>query len=448
MRKHAARGALMKLPVLCAAGGAAWEERLVAALARASYGVEVVRRCVDVVELAAVAAAGQGRAALVAPGLRRFDAELVDRLRACAVAPVALVPRGDEDAERRMRAAGVVHVVPDDADPSVVAAVVAEAVREESQPPGVRRSYTDPAPAAAAGSGAASPAAPAAPAAGQAAEAQRRGCIVAVWGPTGAPGRTTVTLHLADELARLGALALAVDADVYGGTLAPALGLLEDSPGLAAACRQASSTGLDPAALARLCWQIGPKLRVLTGIGLASRWPELRPPAVVSVLATARALVDYTVVDCGFALEADEELSFDTLAPRRNGVTLAVLDEADLVLAVGGADPISVQRLIRGLAELREAEVAAPVWVVLNRVRAGVVPGDPPRELRAALERFAGRTPAALLPYDRRGTDAAMAGGRLLSEAAPSSPLRAAFAELAGAVAGIGQPVSPRRRHR
>jgi Flp pilus assembly CpaE family ATPase len=104
--------------------------------------------------------------------------------------------------------------------------------------------------------------------------------------------------------------------------------------------------------------------------------------------------------------------------------------------------------LIRGLAELREAEVAAPVWVVLNRVRAGVVPGDPPRELRAALERFAGRTPAALLPYDRRGTDAAMAGGRLLSEAAPSSPLRAAFAELAGAVAGIGQPVSPRRRHR
>ena len=49
------------------------------------------------------------------------------------------------------------------------------------------------------------------------------------------------------------------------------------------------------------------------------------------MLAAARALADFTVVDCGFCLETDEELSFDTLAPRRNGATLAVLDDADLV---------------------------------------------------------------------------------------------------------------------
>jgi MinD-like ATPase involved in chromosome partitioning or flagellar assembly len=278
-------------------------------------------------------------------------------------------------------------------------------------------------------------------------EPARRGTVVAVWGPTGAPGRTTVAVTLADEFARLGSASLLVDADVYGGTVAAVLGLLDESPGFAAACRQASGQRLDATALAALCWQLGPELRVLTGIPLASRWPELRPPAVASVLATARALADFTVIDCGFCLETDEELSFDTLAPRRNGATLAVLDDADLILVVGSADPIGMQRLVRGLGDLRDAEVPAPVWVVLNRVRPGAVPGDTNTELRSALERFAGRSPAALLPADQRAVDAALATGRLLSESSPASPLRQAVTELAAALAGVPAPTT-RRRHR
>ena len=187
---------------------------------------------------------------------------------------------------------------------------------------------------------------------------------------------------------------------------------------------------------------------MLTGIPLASRWPELRPTAIGPVLNSARALADFTVVDCGFCLETDEELSFDTLAPRRNGATLAVLDAADLVLVVGAADPIGMQRLVRGLSELRDTEIAAPVWVVLNRVRDGVVPGDTTAELTAALERFAGRSPAALLPADARALDAALATGRLLSESDPGSPLRRAVVELAAGLAGVPAPASRRRRHR
>jgi MinD-like ATPase involved in chromosome partitioning or flagellar assembly len=187
---------------------------------------------------------------------------------------------------------------------------------------------------------------------------------------------------------------------------------------------------------------------VLTGIPIASRWPELRPTAVAPVLAAARTLADFTVIDCGFCLESDEELSFDTLAPRRNGATLAVLDDADLVLVVGAADPIGMQRLVRALGELRDAEIAAPAWIVLNRVRAGAVPGNVREELTAALDRFAGRTPAALLPADPRGVDAAIATGRLLREAAPGSPLRGAVAELAAAVAGVPAAAGRRARRR
>ncbi|MBE7187832.1 hypothetical protein [Jatrophihabitans endophyticus] len=436
----------MKLPVLCAADGAAWEARLVTGLERGAAGVEIVRRCVDVVDLLAVAASGQGRAALVAGSLRRLDVDAVDRLRAAAVVPVGVVARGDTDAEERLRSIGITVVLPDDADPTVAASVLTEAVRDGTAATGSAttsrsvRSFADPSTSMPIPPGEGPPVDGGSPG--------RRGSVIAVWGPTGAPGRTLVATSLADEVARLGAAALLVDADVYGGTVAAALGLLDESPGVAAACRSASAQRMDAAALATLCWQLGPQFRVLTGVPLASRWPELRPPALGGVLAAARGLADFTVVDCGFCLETDEELSFDTLAPRRNGATLAVLDDADLVVAVGSADPIGMQRLVRSLGELRDAEIEAPVWVVLNRVRPGVVPGDVTAELRAALERFAGRTPAAMLPLDQKAVDASLAHGQLLAESSPSSPLRRAIVDLAAALAGVPAPAGRRGRRR
>ena len=163
---------------------------------------------------------------------------------------------------------------------------------------------------------------------------------------------------------------------------------------------------------------------MLTGISRADRWPELRPAAVQAVLEVARGLVDYTVLDLGFAVDSDEELSFDTVAPRRNGATLAALAAADLVLVIGSAEPTGMQRLVRGLAELRDIGLAAPTWVVLNRVRDGVIAGSTDTELTDALRRFTGRPAAALLPYDLDGLDRALRDGRTLSESAPQSPLR------------------------
>lgn len=429
----------MKLPVLSAADGAPWEARLVVDLDRSDHPVTVVRRCVDIVDLLAVALSGQARAALIAASLRRLDADAVDRLVAASVAPVAVVPRNDTAVEDRVRALGIAHVVPDDADAAVVASVISEAVAvADAAAKGWRatRGFGDPR---------AATSAPIPPGGSPVADGppERRGSVLAVWGPTGAPGRTTVAVTLADELARLGSSSLLVDADVYGGVVAAVLGLLDESPGFAAACRQAAASRLERETLADLCWAVTPAFRVLTGVPRAERWPELRATAVEPVLAAARGLAEFTVVDCGFCLESDEELSFDTMAPRRNGATLAVLDAADVILAVGSADPIGVQRLVRALAELRDAEVGAPVWVVLNKVRRSVVPGDPATELRGALDRFAGRTPAALLPSDPAALDAALVAGQTLGEVRPASPLRQAVIALARSLAGISAP-----RHR
>ncbi|KRE26077.1 P-loop NTPase [Agromyces sp. Soil535] len=76
--------------------------------------------------------------------------------------------------------------------------------------------------------------------------------VIAVWGPAGAPGRTTIAVNLAAEIAAAGHSVALVDADPYGGAIAPALGLLDEAPGFASACRLAGGDALDRAELQRI----------------------------------------------------------------------------------------------------------------------------------------------------------------------------------------------------
>ena len=426
----------MAVPVLTAVSDAVWEADLVAALARGDLGVVVARRCVDLADLLATAATGSARVALLSADLRRLDRDALGRLAVAGVAVVGLVPPGDAEAERRLRQLGVQHVLPSDSTPEQISDAVAVA-GSTTRPPtaGERAALADPRGAL--------PALPDAPE--QLPDADLgTGRVLAVWGPTGAPGRTTVAVTLAAEVAALGRSALLVDADAYGGVVAQVLGLLDDAPGLAAACRLANNGALDLPSLAELARTVRGELRVLTGIARSDRWPELRPAALEVVLELARSLASHVVVDCGFALEQDEELAYDTAAPRRNGATLTVLESADEVYAVGSADPVGLQRLVRGLSELAEAVPGVRPTVVVNRLRAGAIPGDAEAEVRAALQRYAGVEDVLVVPYDRDGLDAALATGRTLAEAAPGSPARAALTAHAAAVLGVEAPV--RRR--
>ena len=170
---------------------------------------------------------------------------------------------------------------------------------------------------------------------------------------------------------------------------------------------------------------------MLTGITRADRWTELRVTALATVLERARQTAEVVVVDTGFCLEADEELSFDTMAPRRNAATLRSLELADAVYAVGVADPVGVPLLVRGLAELEAAVPHVAPVVVMNKVRASAVGRGPERQLRDAWERYGPSTAiAAFLPFDGGAADAALLSGSLLLETAPESPLRRAIREL------------------
>jgi MinD-like ATPase involved in chromosome partitioning or flagellar assembly/DNA-binding NarL/FixJ family response regulator len=428
----------MSVPVLTAVSDALWEAQLVAALERGDHGVSVVRRCVDLADLLATAATGQARAVLLSADLRRLDRDALARLAVAGVAVVGLVPPGDEDAERRLRQLGVTQVLAADASPEAISAAVMETVSGgPAATAGELASLAEPR--------AALPDLPTAPPVSVPDVGVGTGRVIAVWGPTGAPGRTTVAVGLASELAALGRSTLLLDGDVYGGVVAQLLGVLDESPGLAAAARLANNGQLHLASLAQLARSITPSLRLLSGIARADRWPELRPAALETVLGLTRSLAAVTVVDCGFCLEQDEELAFDTAAPRRNGATLTFLDAADTVLAVGSADPVGLQRLVRGLGELREALPGRQPVVVINRLRASGVPGDAEKEIRGALQRYAGVEDLTVIPLDTAGVDASIALGRMLGEAAPQSPARLALAGLAAGLIGAARPQRRRR---
>jgi len=274
----------------------------------------------------------------------------------------------------------------------------------------------------------------------------RPGRLIAVWGPTGSPGRTTLAINLAAEIAQRGRATLLADVDPYGASVAQHLGLLDEPAGIAAAARLANNGALDLPHLARTARQLAPRLRVLTGLNRTERWPELRPTSLEAIWDLARGLAQVTIADCGFCLERHEELGLEAITPQRNAATLTTLDHADLIIAVGSADPVGLQRLVRGLAELGELASSAPIRVVVNRVRESIGGNHPGAQVSEVLRRDAGIGNVVVIPDDRQACDRALMAGQLLAEAAPSSPARSAIRSLA--VSLIGEQLPDHRRSR
>ena len=257
---------------------------------------------------------------------------------------------------------------------------------------------------------------------------------IAVWGPHGAPGRTTIAVALAAELARGGRHVALVDADSHAPAVAMTLGLPDEGPGFPIACRQAERGTLDDAELHRIGVPLGGvDVDVFAGINRPARWPELSAGRVSAALAACGRWAQHTVVDLAASLEQDEEIVSDIVdGPRRNAATLAAIGAADHVVAVLSADPVGVARFLRAYPDLRALSGTTPVSVVVNRLRPGVVGVDARGQIRRTLDRYADIRDVWFVPEDRRGMDAAMLAARPVSEVAPRSTLVAAVRRLVG----------------
>lgn len=224
----------------------------------------------------------------------------------------------------------------------------------------------------------------------------QRGATVAVWGPVGSPGISTVAISLAVLASRDGRSVLLCDADTRGSSLAIGLSLIDDVPGFAAACRLAGRKELSEEHLRRLAIPTNDNrgsIAVLTGLPRASRWVEVAPPKCRDVVDFARSFFDVVVVDVGTGIDENEWVDG---APQRDGAARALISQADCLVAVGASDAVGIARLIRGLDEVEKLSESA--LVVLNRTTRNSA-----REAKEALSRFTKHTVSVTIARDNRG---------------------------------------------
>ena len=367
----------------------------------AAPGLSVERRCADVAELLAAAGARVGTVAVVSASFFGIDHVVIDRLHAMGVSVVGIAHSEDMERVAALRCDAVTDAAA--GGPAVVEAI-GRLDLDAIPPPAPVEIQPDDA----------------------------RGTIIVVWGPHGAPGRTTVAAALAAELAHDGATLL-IDADTLAPSLAQSLGIVDESSGIAAACRAATHGRLTQAALEGAIYTLG-RMRVMTGLTRPDRWREAPGRALEEVLQAARSLAEWTVVDVAGGWEDDESGFGSAFAPTRWSAQHAALAAADHVVVLGQADAVGVYRLVSLLVDA--PRVDGEYHVAVNKVRASATGAGSTRQVREVLVRLAGEGDPVLIADDRAAADTAIRRAVTLAEAAPDSKALKGIRELAERVGG------------
>jgi MinD-like ATPase involved in chromosome partitioning or flagellar assembly len=183
------------------------------------------------------------------------------------------------------------------------------------------------------------------------------GRIVAVWGPTGSPGRSTVAAALAGALAGRGRVVL-VDADLLRGALDVLLGA-DVGGNVASASRFPAPPGFPCPPDHLFAHRAG--FALLPGVPGPGQGVTVQPDDLAALLERLRLAFDLVVVDIGWTLPEHEH----------GRSHLAALQAAALVLVVAAATRLGVSDLLLQYPMLAERLCASDgngptVWCVLN----------------------------------------------------------------------------------
>ncbi len=255
--------------------------------------------------------------------------------------------------------------------------------------------------------------------------------VISIWGPTGSPGRTTVAINLAAELAAQGKKVALVDADTYGGAIATYLAIPGESSAIATLCRLAEAQSLAVEAVATeahqvLCGQN--TLSVFSGISRPERWVEISSSRMKQTIDFLQTQFEIVVLDLGFNLEADEEITSDLFAPRRNAATLSALNSSKLIVEVVSNNALSLARFIRAHAKLNEEYPDIEKLTVINFASRSAFQSDAAK----SLQRFAGMRNIFHIRSDSQTIESSQQKGLPLVQVAPKSSVRKDFQTLSG----------------
>lgn len=242
------------------------------------------------------------------------------------------------------------------------------------------------------------------------------GTVVAVWGTGSAPGRSTLANSVAYVVAQ-DARCVLLDADTVNSAQAALLGILSDTPQIAALCRASDRLSRD--IVSESVTQLSETFHVVTGLSRANRWPEIKPAYLERVLDTLRLLYPVTVVDLADRIDPDDDYAdphYD-----RHSATRVTLEHADHILVVGTGDPMGLKKLVDLLDHERLKSFSEHVTVVINRVRESAVGSNPERKIAETLTKFTYVTDPVFVPEATKDVDRAVLAGRAVTEHAPRS---------------------------
>lgn len=245
--------------------------------------------------------------------------------------------------------------------------------------------------------------------------------VVAIWGPHGSPGRSTVALNLAYELS-LSKRTLLVDLDLVSPSQSMLLGLGETQPGITAVARLIRQGRLNAEELQRLSIHIkhkSAKLRFLPGLSAPNRWNEVTEETVSQLLQIAKIDFEFIVLDLSASLE--DRLVSPESPTTRNGATRAALEHASQVVTVVKNSKVSLQNYVNQFMDLQS----------LNKNRILVINMSANDKLQAAIKQLTKESVSFKIPCDDASVNLAESEGLPLAISRRKSPARTAILNLA-----------------
>ncbi|MDA9786677.1 hypothetical protein N9C74_01440 [Pontimonas sp.] len=189
------------------------------------------------------------------------------------------------------------------------------------------------------------------------------GSSIVVWGPSGAPGATTLALGLALEASRT-RQTLVIDADFTSPSMAELLELPESPSGLLGALRAARLDSPSVETLLAHAQRSGlsmPGVQVLSGVRPGSLGP-LEAASMETLLATLRGSGQIIITEVKLACAENEP------SPEVRAVS-SVMTGADHIFAITHHSDLGIMRFVRELSLIVPDSAQLPVTVFVRTPR-------------------------------------------------------------------------------
>ena len=254
--------------------------------------------------------------------------------------------------------------------------------------------------------------------------------VVAVWSPSGSPGRTTIAACIATEFAKQGSRTLVIDADSYAPSMEFHFGIEQSQAGIAAVARAAIHERLDEALLEKQAvdFQHGKvSLKILTGLSMPDRWQEVGFDGVNAILEFAEEHFDCIVIDVAAPIEL--QIVHEKSLVERNAMTVAALKRATHVVALSGAEAKDVHRFVWDYQQLKSLEIPGELFVLVNQFRTATLGRSAAKQIADSIERLSGCQVAEFIDFDQSAADRAKLDGVPITLAGRNSSARSQIAK-------------------